>query len=217
VIRVLVADDFPLVREALVAALTRHPDIEVVGVAEDGVEALEKSHELNPDVVVLDVRMPAMSGRAALTRLTAELPGVRVLLLTAHEEPDIVIDAVSSGAAGFLLKRVSGSQLAEAVVAVHRGEAVITPELTSHLLRGLRREGEPGHVSSSAESLTPSEVKVLRLVADGQSDKQIGEALSISPRTVQSHLVQIRAKVGLRRRVELTRWAAEHLTTPRAI
>jgi len=211
VIGVLVADDFPLVRDALVAALDRHPEIEVVGVAENGAEAVAKAHELNPEVVVLDVRMPEMTGREALAHLTAEVPSARVLLISAHEEPDVVVEAVSSGAAGFLLKRMSGDELAEAVLAVHAGEAVLTPELTVHLLKGLRRPDEPQPATSSSARLTPSETKVLRLVAEGQSDKQISSELNISPRTVQSHLVQIRAKVGLRRRVELTRWATTHL------
>ena len=149
--------------------------------------------------------------REALARLKAELPDARVLLISAHEEPDVVVDAVSSGAAGFLLKRMSGDELAEAVLAVHAGEAVLTPELTAHLVRGLRRGEEPQAPNGANARLTPSETKVLRLVAEGQSDKQISSELNISPRTVQSHLVQIRAKVGLRRRVELTRWAATHL------
>jgi DNA-binding NarL/FixJ family response regulator len=211
VIGVLVADDFPLVREALVAALNRHPEIEVVGVAEDGAEAVAKAHDLHPDVVVLDVRMPEMNGHEALTRLRRELPDARVLLISAHEEPDVVVEAVTSGAAGFLLKRMSGDELAEAVISVHAGEAVLTPELTAHLVRGLRRGEEPQPPSGVNARLTPSETKVLRLVAEGQSDKQISSELNISPRTVQSHLVQIRAKVGLRRRVELTRWATQHL------
>jgi DNA-binding NarL/FixJ family response regulator len=211
VIRVLVADDFPLVREALIAALDRHDEIDVVGVAENGVEAIARAHELHPDVVVLDVHMPIMSGRQALDRLTAELPGARVLLISAHEEPDVVVEAVSAGAAGFLLKRMSGEELADSVIAVHRGEAVMSPELTVHLVRGLRRGDEPQTANGANARLTPSETKVLRLVAEGQSDKQISSELNISPRTVQSHLVQIRAKVGLRRRVELTRWAATHL------
>jgi DNA-binding NarL/FixJ family response regulator len=210
VIRVLVADDFPLVREALVAALNRSDGIEVVAVAEDGAEALAKAREVRPDVVVLDVRMPTMGGREALDVFTAELPETRVLLITAHEEPEVVIDAVSAGAAGFLIKRMSGDELAQAVLAVHRGEAVITPELTMHLVRGLRRD-EPQTPNGTTARLTAGETRVLRLVAEGQSDKQISAALNISPRTVQSHLVQIRAKVGLRRRTELTRWATQNL------
>jgi DNA-binding NarL/FixJ family response regulator len=212
-IRVLVADDFPMVRDALGAALTRHPEIEVAGMAADGLEAVEKAHALRPDVVVLDLRMPGMSGLMALTRLTTELPQVRVLLLTACEDADAVIDAVSAGAAGFITKRTSGAELADAVCAVHRGEPVVDPSLTAHLVRGLRREdsGEQGGVR--AGRLTSSELNVLRLVADGRTDKQISQTLYISPRTVQSHLAQVRSKVGLRRRVELTRWAAEHLVT----
>jgi DNA-binding NarL/FixJ family response regulator len=212
VIRVLVADDFPMVRDALSAALARHPQIEVAGVAADGIEAVEKAHALQPDVVVLDLRMPGMSGLMALTRMTTELPHVRVLLLTACEEPDAVIDAVSAGAAGFVTKRIGGAELAEAVTAVHRGEPVISASLTAHLVRGLRRDERTNH-GVSAGRLTSSELNVLRLVADGRTDRQISQTLYISPRTVQSHLSQVRSKVGLRRRVELTRWAAEHLVT----
>jgi DNA-binding NarL/FixJ family response regulator len=212
VIRVLVADDFPMVRDALGAALARHPQIEVAGMAADGLEAVEKARRLQPDVVVLDLRMPGMSGLMALTRLTTELPHVRVLLLTACEEPDAVIDAVSAGAAGFVTKRISGADLADAVCAVHRGEPVVDPALTAHLVRGLRRDDKGSH-GVSAGRLTGSELNVLRLVADGRTDKQISQTLYISPRTVQSHLSQVRAKTGVRRRVELTRWAAEHLVT----
>jgi DNA-binding NarL/FixJ family response regulator len=211
-IRVLVADDFPMVRDALSAGLSRHPQIEVAGMAADGLEAVEKAHALQPDVVVMDLRMPGMSGLMALTRLTTELPHVRVLLLTACDEPDAVIDAVSAGAAGFVTKRIGSRELAEAVCAVHRGEPVVDPSLTAHLVRGLRRdEGAPR--GASAGSLTGNELDILRLVADGRTDKQISQSLYISPRTVQSHLAQIRSKVGLRRRVELTRWAAEHMVT----
>jgi len=208
---VLVADDFPLVREALVAALRRHVDLEVAGVAGDGVEALSKARELHPDVVVLDLRMPGLSGQAVLTRLREEMPDVRVLLLTASDAADAVIDAVAAGAGGFVTKRVTGDELVDAVRRVHGGEAVVDPELTAHLVRGLRRSDSAPRVSAGSSGLTQAELNVLRLVAEGRSDKQIGETLSIAPRTVQSHLTQIRAKVGLRRRVELTRWAAENL------
>ena len=210
-IRVLIADDFPLVLDALAVALRRRPEIELVGTAADGEEALAKARELQPDVVVLDLRMPGMSGLIALTRLSNELPDTRVLLLTACDDPDAVIDAVSAGAAGFLTKQTNGAELAEAVLAVHRGEPVVSASLTAHLVRGLRRDD--GRKGSVTGRLTEGELNVLRLVADGRTDKQISQTLYISPRTVQSHLTQIRAKVGLRRRVELTRWAAEHLVT----
>jgi DNA-binding NarL/FixJ family response regulator len=211
-IRVLVADDFPLVRDALATALERHERIEVVGVASDGIETLERAHELRPDVVVLDLRMPRMSGLVALTRLSSELPGTRVLLLTACEEPDTVIDAVSAGAAGFVTKRISGTDLAEAVCSVHRGDPVISASLTAHLVAGLRRDGG-ARAGGSTGNLTANELNVLRLVADGRTDKQISETLYISPRTVQTHLSQIRTKTGVRRRTQLARWATEHLVT----
>ena len=207
----LVADDFPLVREALVAALGRQADLEVAGVASDGVEALNKARELHPDVVVLDLRMPGLSGQAVLARLREEMPDVRVLLLSASDAAEAVIDAVAAGAGGFVTKKITGDELVAAVRAVHRGEPVIDRELTAHLVRGLRRTDGPHRVTASESRLTQAEVNVLRLVAEGHSDKQIGAELSIAPRTVQSHLTQIRAKVGLRRRVELTRWAAENL------
>jgi len=210
--RVLVADDFPLVREALAAALRKHPEVEVVGMAADGIEALELAHAHQPDVVVLDLKMPRMSGLVALTRLTSELPRTRVLLLTACEEPDTVIDAVSAGAAGFITKRTSGADLNDAVQRVARGEPVISPSLTAFLVQGLRRDGGERRGTTTGQ-LTASELNVLRLVADGRTDKQISATLYISPRTVQSHLAQIRAKTGVRRRTQLARWATEHLVT----
>jgi DNA-binding NarL/FixJ family response regulator len=209
-VKVLVVDDFPLVREAHAAALARNDQIEVVGEAADGIDALEQAHALQPDVVVMDLRMPRMSGLVALTRLTTELPQVRVLLLTACEEPDTVIDAVSAGAAGFVTKRITGGELADSVMAVHRGEPVVSASLTAHLVAGLRRDGSPG---GSTGQLSSNELNVLRLVADGRTDKQISETLYISPRTVQSHLSQIRAKTGVQRRTQLARWATEHLVT----
>jgi len=210
--RVLVADDFPLVREALAAALRRHPQIEVVGMAADGVEAVEMSLQHEPDVVVLDLKMPRMSGLVALTKLTSELPRTRVLLLTACEEPDTVIDAVSAGAAGFVTKRTSGADLADSVLRVARGEPVVSPSLTAYLVQGLRRDSHERRGGTTGQ-LTSSELNVLRLVADGRTDKQISATLYISPRTVQSHLAQIRAKTGVRRRTQLARWATEHLVT----
>jgi DNA-binding NarL/FixJ family response regulator len=209
-IRVLVADDFPLVREALVAALGRDPRIEVVATAEDGAEALDKARELRPDVIVLDLRMPGMSGMTALAHLTAELPDVRVLLLTAAVDREVVIDAISTGAAGYLAKRVSGDELADAVAAVHGGEVVITPSLMAHIVSGLCRTDRQAAEKTGVNSLTETERKVLRGVASGGTDREIGQELFISSRTVQSHLVRIRAKLGTRRRADLTRWAFDH-------
>jgi DNA-binding NarL/FixJ family response regulator len=210
--KVLVADDFPLVRDGFAAALARDPSIRVVGFAVDGVDALEQTRALRPDVVLLDLRMPRMSGLMALTHLTAEMPSVRVLVVSDLECDDSVVDAVAAGAAGFISKHITGDELCEAVRAVRRGEAAISPDLLGHLMRGLRRE--PGGTGMSPTgALTVSELKVLRLVAEGRTDKQISQTLYISPRTVQSHLAHIRAKTGISRRTQLACWATEHAVT----
>ena len=210
--KVLVADDFPLVRDGFAAALSRDPTIRVVGFAEDGVDALEKTRALKPDVLLLDLRMPRMSGLMALTQLTAELPSVRVLVVSDLACDDSVVDAVAAGAAGFISKHITGDELCDAVHAVTRGEAAISPDLLGHLMRGLRRE-PGGNGMSTTGALTVSELKVLRLVADGRTDKQISATLYISPRTVQSHLAHIRAKTGISRRTQLACWATEHAVT----
>jgi DNA-binding NarL/FixJ family response regulator len=211
--KVVVADDFPLVRDGFAAALARDPTIKVVGFAVDGVDALEKTRALKPDVLLLDLRMPRMSGLMALTPLTAELPSVRVLVVSDLERDDSVVDAVAAGAAGFISKHITGDQLCAAIHAVKRGEAAISPDLLGHLMRGLRREpGAIGGVSATG-TLTVSELKVLRLVAEGRTDKQISATLYISPRTVQSHLAHIRAKTGISRRTQLACWATEHAVT----
>ena len=208
-IRVLVADDFPLVREALIAMLGRDPGIDVVATAKDGADLLDKARALRPDVVVLDLQMPGMSGMTALCRLTAEFPEVRVLILTAAVDPELVVDAASSGAAGYLDKGVTSEELVAAVAAVHRGEPAIAPELVAHLVTGMQRQPERKGVGC----LTETERDVLCMISDGRSDIEIGRELYISPRTVQSHLSNIRTKLGIRRRVELARWAVEHQIT----
>ena len=210
--RVLVADDFPLVRDGFAAALARDPSIKVVGFAVDGVDALEQTRVLRPDVLLLDLRMPRMSGLMALTQLTAEMPSVRVLVVSDLECDDSVVDAVAAGAAGFISKHITGDGLCEAIHAVTRGEAAISPDLLGHLMRGLRRE-PGGNGTSPTGTLTVSELKVLRLVAEGRTDKQISQSLYISPRTVQSHLAHIRAKTGISRRTQLACWATEHAVT----
>ena len=213
---VLVADDFPLVRDGFAAALSRDPAIRVVGFAEDGIDALEKTRALRPEVVLLDLRMPRMSGLMALTQLVTEMPDVRVLVVSDHAADESVVDAVAAGASGFVSKHITGADLCAAVHAVRRGEAALSPDLLGYLMRGLRRDGNgnrPLGSASPTSSLTHSELKVLRLVAEGRTDKQISQTLYISPRTVQSHLAHIRAKTGISRRTQLACWATEHAVT----
>ncbi len=211
-IRVLVVDDFPLVREGLSAALESSEGIEVVGCAENGLAGLRMAHKHKPDVILLDINMPDFGGMVLLERLRGELPDVRVLMVTASERADSLLDAVAAGAAGYLTKRTSREELCEAIRTVHGGGSVITPSLAGHLLREYSQtaRGEP---TTERSELTPRERDVLRLVAQGLTDREIGERLHISVRTVQNQLTAIREKTGFRRRSELTRWAVENAMT----
>jgi DNA-binding NarL/FixJ family response regulator len=208
-IRVLVAEDHPLVREGIMRALERDPGIEVIGEADNGITAMDLARQLKPDVMVLDLRMPGLGGAAVLERLRAELPEIRALIMTANESPESLLDAVAAGAAGYLSKRTTGEELRQAVITTYGGGSVITPELAGHLLREFSGSAR-GEGSSVRPLLAARELEILRLVADGLTDKEIGKQLYISPRTVQNHLTRIREKTGLRRRSELARWAVEH-------
>jgi DNA-binding NarL/FixJ family response regulator len=204
-IRVVVADDFPLIRAGLVDALRTRADIEVVAEARDGIEAIEMARRHRPDVLLLDLTMPRLGGLEALTVLREEAPDVRVLVVTASERRDKLVEAVSAGAAGYLTKRSSVAELCDAVANVHAGEGAISPSLTVHLLSGLSGDRAP-----AADLLSPRELEVLRLVAHGHTDAEISARLSIAQRTVQAHLARVRDKTGLRRRGQLAIWASEN-------
>jgi DNA-binding NarL/FixJ family response regulator len=208
-IDVLIADDFPLIRNALVDVIGRDPDINVVGAATNGNEAVELARQLQPNVVILDVHMPQMSGLVALERILQESPDTRVLMLTATEKSDVFLEAIALGAAGYLNKRAPARELVQAVITVHGGGSVIAPDLADTLLNEFSR-ARRGRTGALQPLLAEREQEVLRLVAMGHTDKEIGGQLYISPRTVQNHLTRIRDKTGLQRRSELARWAADH-------
>jgi DNA-binding NarL/FixJ family response regulator len=208
-VRVLVADDFPLVREGLAAALEADPEIEVVGQASNGQEAIELALDLRPDVVLLDIKMPGEGGLMVLERLREHLPDTKVLVVTASEKARTVLDAVAAGAAGYLTKRVGQQELCQAVITVHGGGSVMSPRLTAHVLEDYVNVAH-GKPSRARPLLSQREEQVIRLVSAGLTDKEIGERLYLSPRTIQSQLTSIRRKTGLHRRSELVRWAIEH-------
>ena len=208
-IRVLVAEDHPLVREGVVRALERDHGMEVIGEADNGITAMELARQLKPDVMVLDLRMPGLGGAAVLERLRAELPGDPGAGHDGQREPGEPAGRGRRGRRGYLSKRTTGEELRQAVITTYGGGSVITPDLAGHLLREFSGSAR-GEGSSVRPLLAARELEILRLVADGLTDNEIGKQLYISPRTVQNHLTRIREKTGLRRRAELSRWAVEH-------
>lgn len=192
-IRVLVVDDHEVVREGLVRMLSRLPDIEIVGTAGSGEEAIEKVPRLAPNVVLLDLRLPGVQGLEVLRTLMALTDPPRVLVLTVHDDEDLVLGASRLGAMGYVLKNTSRSELATAIRRVAAGGHYFGEEVIATVLRGARQE-------ALAEPLTERELQILRLVTDGLSNKDVGERLYLSPDTVKSHLVNVYRKLGVESR-----------------
>jgi DNA-binding NarL/FixJ family response regulator len=211
-IRLLLIDDFPLIRAGFAAALERDPGMTIVGQADNGDDGLRLARELKPDVVILDLRMPGMGGMTVLKQLSTDAPEAKVLVVTATEKARPLLDAVAAGAAGYLTKRSTREELRQAVITVYGGGSVISPMLAGHLLKEYSRASR-GEYSAVRPLLGEREHEILRLLAHGCTDKEIAATVYISPRTVQNHLTRIREKTGLRRRTELTRWAMDHAVT----
>ena len=199
-IRVLIADDQALVRSGFRAILCAQPDIDVVGEAGTGVEAITGVAACSPDVVLMDVRMPELNGIEATRRITADDP-CRVLMLTTFDLDELVYDAFRAGATGFLLKTVSPEYLADAVRAAHAGEALLAPSLTRRLIERFAAAPRPG-ARGAFEELTEREREVLVLIAQGLSNDEIAARLFLSLGTVKTHVGRILAKYNLRDRVQ---------------
>jgi len=207
-IRILIADDHGVLRAGLRALLSSESDIEVVGEAVDGQQTVALSAELKPDVVLLDVSLPDQSG-IEVTRSLKELhPGIRVLILTVHEDGGLLQEAVQAGAAGYIIKRAVESELIDAIRAVSRGDIYVHPAMTRALFKDMTPA--PPTKDSPIEAPTPREIDVLRYIAQGHTNRQTAEALSISVRTVESHRANLMSKLGLSSRVELVRYAKEN-------
>ena len=204
-VRVLIADDFELLREGIEAALESHPAIEVVGRAGNGLEAVERALVTRPDVLMLDLRMGVHGGMEALDALQTKLPGVRILILTANENPDNLRSALSAGAAGYLTKRATGEDLCEAVLTVANGGLVIAPSLVGALVED--PSGRTGPTPTRILALTARQRAVVRMLSSGLTDAEIATRLFVSARTVQYEVSQVKAKAGLVRRSEIARWA----------
>ena len=202
-IRVLIADDQALVRGGFRLILDAQKDIEVVGEAADGHEALALARELEPDVVLMDVRMPDLDGIEATQRLLESNRPPRVLMLTTFDLSEYVYQAMKAGASGFLLKDVRPEQLAEAVRVVAAGEALLAPAITRRLIEEFVHRPPPGaRAPAELAQLTNRELEVLKLVAQGHSNAQLAASLFLSEATVKTHLTHILAKLNLRDRVQ---------------
>lgn len=203
-IRVLIADDHAVVREGLRGLITSEPGMEIVGEAADGAEAVEKARSLQPDVILLDLVMPRMSGLAAIITIKKENPDARILILTSFVEDSKVFPAIKSGALGYLLKDSLPDELLRAIRQVYRGESSLHPTVARKLIRELN---QPSELPPSEGSLTAREVEVLKLVAQGLPNREIAEKLSIAGRTVRNHVSSILDKLHLANRTQATLYA----------
>jgi DNA-binding NarL/FixJ family response regulator len=200
-IRVVLADDHAVVRKGICEFLEGEGDIEVVAEAADGQQSVALVAEHQPDVAVLDIQMPGMTGIEATRRIKADHPEVRVLILTAYDDDPYIFALLQAGASGYVLKTAGSGELVNAVRAVHRGESALDPAVAQKVVKQLTTR-RPLGAQQYVEALTDREVEVLRLVAQGLTNKAVGQALGISDRTVQGHLANIYGKLHVNSRTE---------------
>ncbi|HEY3063757.1 MAG TPA: response regulator transcription factor [Chloroflexota bacterium] len=205
-IRVLIVDDHGVVREGLRAYLELEPDIQVVGEARDGLDAVRRASELHPDVVLMDLVMPNMDGVAATTRIKEAQPSTHVIVLTSFLDDDRVVPAIKAGATSYLLKDVAAADLARAIRAARAGQAQLHPEVARRLMQQVTAPRKP----DASAQLTDREREVLRLLADGRSNKEIARSLVVSERTVKGHVSNILGKLGLQDRTQAALYAVRH-------
>jgi DNA-binding NarL/FixJ family response regulator len=208
-IRVVLADDETMIRVGLRMVVEAEPDIEVVGEAADGEEAVQVVSRLKPDVALLDIRMPRLDGIAAAQRLLEEGSRSRVLMLTTFDSSEYLYGALRAGTSGFLLKEAPPEQLVQAIRVVAGGDALLAPSLTRRLIEEFARQGPALQPPPSFAELTPREVEVLRLVARGRSNAEISDELVVSAHTVKTHVARVLMKLGVRDRVQAVVYAYE--------
>jgi DNA-binding NarL/FixJ family response regulator len=209
-IRVLLVDDHPVVRDGLRGYLARCPGIEVVGEGRDGLAAIDLCRKLTPDVVLLDLAMPGMNGIDAIPHIRFVAPETRILILTMQEDREYLREARRKGACGYLLKDTGPAELAQAIGAVHAGDPFYTSGTSSALVQELNREVRPPSAEKPEPTLSPREKQVLSLLAAGKGSREIASQLGLSLRTVESHRLRLRRKLGIRSVAGLTRYALDH-------
>jgi len=207
-IKVLIADDHAIVRAGLRALIHSEPTMELVGEATGGFEAIELVEKFQPNVLVLDLSMPDLDGIAVTKKIKPQFPDLRILVLTIHDDEALLKAALKAGASGYILKHAAETELISAIHAILRGDLYIDSSMVRKLLSD---EALPAVAPlHSTESLTPREIEVLKLIVQGYTNRQIGEELSISMRTAESHRANLAGKLGLHSRVELVRYARQH-------
>jgi len=209
-IRVLIADDHRLFRQGLRHVCEAAGDIEVIGEAENGSQSVQLAHELQPDVVLMDIQMPEQDGVQATRLITSRNPNTRIIILTMYRQDQYVFEAIQAGAQGYLLKDIDENELIEAIRAVHRGEALIDPTLAVRVLEEFRRLSQEHREDSQIEKLTDGEMQVLRLVTQGADNKTVARALSLSQRTVANRLSEIYRKLHVNSRTQAALHALRH-------
>jgi two-component system, NarL family, nitrate/nitrite response regulator NarL len=205
-IRIILVDDHPFVREGIRACLASRPDLEVVGEVANGAEALEQAKALEPDVIIMDISMPQMNGLEATRQLRQQLPHIRILVLTMHEKREFTTQIIQSGACGYVSKNSSPAELIRAIETVYRGETYFSSLMAGAFIRSyVENAGKLDNLKSNELSLRENEV--LTLIAEGYCNKEVGNVLGISVRTVEKHRERIMDKLNLHSVVELTKYA----------
>lgn len=208
-IRVLLVDDHTILRDGVRSLLEREPDIEVVGEADDGVEAVEKAGTLTPDIIIMDMVMPRMGGLEATQRIKEQHPDIRILILSMYDDDEYVLQIIQAGASGYVLKRVASSELVRAIRDVHGGSSFLHPPIAAKLIEDYVRRvtGEEVREPSGAKPLTDREREVLKLIAEGHTNQGIADILCVSKKTVESHRANIMRKLDLHDVTELVKYA----------
>jgi DNA-binding NarL/FixJ family response regulator len=206
-ITVLLVEDHTIVRKGLRSLLESEHDIQVVGEAENGREAIEKADELRPDVVVMDIGMPGLNGLEATRQIKKRFSDVQVLILTVHTGEEYILQILRAGASGYLVKQAAPAELISAIQAVHRGQAFLSPSISKRVLEDYVQRAEATARGDSLERLTDREREVLQLIAEAHSTREIAEQLHISIKTAETHRAHLMEKLGLHSTAELTRYA----------
>lgn len=206
-IRLLVVDDHAIVREGICALLELSPETKVLGEAANGSEALELVEKLKPDVVVMDIVMPFMDGIEATRRICKEFPAVKVLVLTQYDDREHVLQIIAAGAAGFINKTTVSSELVRGIRAVYRGDSFLSPAVARYLIEDFRQDPSTKWARDSYNELTGREREILKLLAEGYTTREIAQLLVVSPKTVEGHKTRLMAKLDLKNRVELVKYA----------